>query len=213
MSSARMEILARVRTAVPAGAPREPIPRAYRRVGARTPAEVFELFCERVSDYRARVQTVACDGLLGAIAEACGQHNARRIAVPPGLPGAWRPGGLELVEDRGLTPQELDRCDAVLTGCTLAIAETGTIILSAGETDGRRALSLIPDVHVCVVNSPQIVELVPEALERLADLVVTQRRPLTLVSGPSATSDIELSRVEGVHGPRKLIVLVVKESP
>jgi L-lactate dehydrogenase complex protein LldG len=131
----------------------------------------------------------------------------RRVAVPPGL--TWRPDGVELVTDDDLSPDELDALEGVLTGCTIAIAETGTIVLAGGATDGRRALTLVPDLHVCVVEEAQIVELVPEAMDVLGELVRSERRPLTFVSGPSATSDIELSRVEGVHGPRTLIVMVV----
>jgi L-lactate dehydrogenase complex protein LldG len=130
--------------------------------------------------------------------------------VPAGLPDAWRPPELELVDDRGQSPLELDRLDGVITGCTVAIAETGTIVLSGGAREGRRAITLVPDIHICVVEEAQIVELVPQAFAALADLGL-ETRPLTFVSGPSATSDIELSRVEGVHGPRNLIVLVVKE--
>jgi L-lactate dehydrogenase complex protein LldG len=129
-----------------------------------------------------------------------------RIGVPPGIPIAWRPTGA--VEDYGLTAHELDGLDGVLTGCTVAIAETGTLVLAAGPTEGRRALTLVPDLHICVVYTGQIVETVPEAFALLRGL---ERRPLTFVSGPSATSDIELKRVEGVHGPRTLVVLIVDE--
>jgi L-lactate dehydrogenase complex protein LldG len=112
------------------------------------------------------------------------------------------------IEDTGLTAAELDQVDGALTGCTAAVAETGTIILTAQRHEGRRALTLVPDLHICVVRESQIVELLPEALEALRG---SEQRPITFVSGPSATSDIELSRVEGVHGPRTLVVLVVKE--
>jgi L-lactate dehydrogenase complex protein LldG len=125
--------------------------------------------------------------------------------VPGGVPAGWLPGGIERVRDDELTARELDAVDGVVTGCTLAIAETGTIVLTSGEAEGRRALTLVPDLHVCVVRTRDIVELVPEALERLAGV----RRPVTFVSGPSATSDIELDRVEGVHGPRRLVIVVV----
>jgi L-lactate dehydrogenase complex protein LldG len=117
---------------------------------------------------------------------------------------------LELVEDARLAPAELDGLDGVLTGCTSAIAETGTLVLTAGPAEGRRALTLVPDLHVCVVHESQVVELVPEAIAALGD---RRARPLTFISGPSATSDIELSRVEGVHGPRSLCVIVTSEEP
>jgi L-lactate dehydrogenase complex protein LldG len=197
MSAARDEILARIGAVVPAAA--APIPRGYRRAG--TADDVVELFCARAGEYRADVRRV------DDVAEAVAGLGARRLGVPTGVPRAWRPAGVELVEDDGLTPRELDALDGVLTGATVAIAETGTIVLAAGVVEGRRALTLVPDLHVCVVERAQIVELVPEAFDRLRDLGVA-RRPLTFVSGPSATSDIELSRVEGVHGPRTLVVLV-----
>ena len=113
--------------------------------------------------------------------------------------------------DEQLELAQLDRVDGVLTGCTLAIAETGTIALSAAAVEGRRAITLVPDLHVCVIEERQVVETVPEAIAALGELATTERRPITLISGPSATSDIELDRVEGVHGPRRLIVLVVSE--
>ena len=126
--------------------------------------------------------------------------------MPPGLPAAWRPAGA--VEDDGLTLEKLDELDGVVTGCTVAIAETGTLVLAAGPAEGRRALTLVPDLHVCVVRAEQVVETVAEAFDGLRG---SERRPLTFVSGPSATSDIELERVEGVHGPRSLVVLIVEE--
>jgi L-lactate dehydrogenase complex protein LldG len=136
----------------------------------------------------------------------CRERGVRRLGVPPGLPPRWRPAGVVLVEDDGLAPQELDALDGVVTGCTLAIAETGTIGLTGGPADGRRALTLVPDLHVCVVEEGRILELVVEGIRALA---AAGTGPITLVSGPSATSDIELERVEGVHGPRRLVVLVV----
>jgi L-lactate dehydrogenase complex protein LldG len=193
---ARDEILARVR-AVDRKAP-PAIERRYRRAGLLSRAARVQLFAERVAEYRAEVRVVT--DVAAAVSSVC----SGRIGVPPGLPAAWRPADVDIVEDAGLSPRELDALDGVLTGCTVAIAETGTIVLSGGETEGRRALTLVPDLHVCVVRADQIVELVPEALA-----AVDPRRPLTLVSGPSATSDIELSRVEGVHGPRTLVVLIV----
>ena len=135
--------------------------------------------------------------------------GARRLVVPSDLPPAWRPDGLELRADEGLSHGELDSADGALTGCALAIAETGTIVLDAGPGQGRRALTLIPDFHVCVVEAQRIVASVPEAVAALHE-AAREGRPITLVSGPSATSDIELRRVHGVHGPRTLTVLIAE---
>ncbi|HEY2372904.1 MAG TPA: LUD domain-containing protein [Gaiellaceae bacterium] len=200
LTTARDEILARIR-AVDRSAP-EPIERRYRRSGSLARAALVELFAARVADYRADVRLVPSGAVAGAVESVC----RGRVSVPPGLPDAWRPSTVDVVEDRGLSAHKLDALDGVITGCTAAIAETGTIILSGGESEGRRALSLVPDLHICVVRSDQIVELVPEALA-----VLDPGRPLTFISGPSATSDIELSRIEGVHGPRTLVVLIVNE--
>lgn len=201
MSDARAEILGRITQAI-ADAESAPVPRAYRRTGSLTPEERTQLFVERVADYRAEVRRVA--HIEEAVAEICAARAVRTLAIPPAL--AWRPAEVELVEDHGLSAQELDQVDGALTGCSAAIAESGTIVLTGGPQEGRRALTLVPDLHVCVVRESQICELLPEALDR-----IDPRRPITFVSGPSATSDIELSRVEGVHGPRTLIVLVASE--
>jgi len=209
MSAARDEMLTRVRTAI-AGADAAPPERRYRRNEQMDGEALVALFCARVSDYRADVRRIATDEIADAATAICRERTAARLAVPPGLPANWRPDTIALVEDHGLTPRYLDRLDGTLTGCTAAIAETGTIILTSGPHEGRRALTLVPDLHICVVLERQIVLLLPEALDQLArqDLVA---RPITFVSGPSATSDIELDRVEGVHGPRTLHVLVAKE--
>jgi L-lactate dehydrogenase complex protein LldG len=202
MTGARDEILGRIGAARASA----PTPRTYRRAGTLSAAERVELFCERAGEYRAEVRRVT--DVAAAVADICRTHDVSRLLVPAGVPGSWRPHGPELVDDTELTPAELDAVDGVLTGCTAAIAETGTIALSSGPREGRRALTLVPDLHVCVVEEAQIVELVPEAFSLLRERVTAERRPLTLVSGPSATSDIELDRVEGVHGPRRLAILV-----
>ena len=210
MSGSRELILSRVRDAL-AGAPPPPAPpppRAYRSRGTLEPPERSALLCERISDYRAEVVRVGADDLAAAIAAAFAQRGAAHVCAPAGIPAQWRSGGLEFVDDSELSNAALDALDGVLTGCTLAIAETGTIVLSCGPTEGRRALTLVPDLHVCVVDERQIVETVPEAMAALDELAGVERRPITFISGPSATSDIELSRVEGVHGPRQLVVLV-----
>jgi L-lactate dehydrogenase complex protein LldG len=225
--ASRELILARVRHALgggaaagPAGAaaadgaaPSTAFRRTYRVHGTLEPQARIELLCERIGDYRAEVRRVGAGELTGAIAQALAGQGAARVCVPPGIPSAWRPTGVELVEDAPLTFDELDAVDGVLTGCTVAVAETGTIVLSGGPTEGRRAITLVPDLHVCVVGENQVVETVPEAMAQLGELVRAERRPLTFISGPSATSDIELNRVEGVHGPRRLIVLVVPKEP
>ena len=208
MSSSRELTLDRVRRALAGTAVVLPMSRAYRQRGDRDRSDTIDLLCERIGDYRAEVRRVGRGELHTAIGDAFAARNAVRVCVPRGIPQEWSPEGLEFVDDAGLTFVELDGLDGVLTGCTLAIAETGTIVLTAGPTEGRRALTLIPDLHVCVVAEEQVVELVPEAIAMLADLVRLDRRPITFISGPSATSDIELSRVEGVHGPRNLVVLV-----
>ncbi|KWW97945.1 lactate utilization protein C [Carbonactinospora thermoautotrophica] len=201
--NARDEILRRIRTAVgSSGGPEEPVPREY----ARSRPLADGLFAERVADYRAVVHRAA-PGELGALVAAClERRGARRVCVPADLPREWlaEASGVEFVPDSPPLPTvELDAVDGVVTGCAVAIAETGTIVLDGGAGQGRRALTLVPDYHLCVVRADQIAGTVPEALARL-----DPRRPLTFVSGPSATSDIELNRVEGVHGPRNLEVVI-----
>jgi L-lactate dehydrogenase complex protein LldG len=207
VSGARAEILERIAAAGSWSAPAAE--RAYRIDGVLGDAARVELFCERVADYRAEVRRVAAPAVAAETARVCAEASARRLVVPPGLRADWHPPGVEAIPDAGFGAHELDEFAGVLTGCTVAIAETGTIILTSGDDEGRRAITLVPDLHICIVEERCIVELVPEAMRVLAPLVRDQRRPLTLVSGPSATSDIELSRVEGVHGPRSLVVLVV----
>ena len=212
-ADARSEILGRIRAAltdVPASerAGDVPVTRDYRRTDDRPRDELVTLFGERVSDYRAVVQRVATAALGDAITQACTDQALRAVAVPIGLPDAWLPAGVRLVRDEGLSAAELDRVDGALTGCAAAIAETGTIVLDGGPLSGRRALTLVPDHHICVVRIEQIVGQIAEAFAAVATAVTEQHAPVTLVSGPSATSDIELERVEGVHGPRQLTVLI-----
>ncbi|MFJ7949171.1 lactate utilization protein C [Streptomyces sp. NPDC096354] len=212
--SSRDRILARVRGALsdvssPAETPE--IARDY--LTSHTPddpAAILNLLHENLADYRAVVHRTTEDGLPALVGRLFAEHGVRSVAVPPGLPPSWlastdseqRP---DHAVGGSLTSYELAGIDAVVTGCALAVAETGTIILDAGPGQGRRALSLVPDLHICVVRaSDQIVASVPQALPRL-----DPTRPLTWISGPSATSDIELDRVEGVHGPRTLEVILV----
>jgi L-lactate dehydrogenase complex protein LldG len=212
MTAAREDVLGRIRGALGAGAVAPEVPREYRRAGTTGETgspEVVDRFCERVAEYRATVTRVAPGELSETVARLCRERGAGQIAVPPGRPDV-APGVEVVVDDPPLSPQALDRLDGVLTGCALAIAETGTIVLDGGERSGRRALTLVPDWHVCIVEAGSIVAGVPDAIAALAD-AACEGRPITLVSGPSATSDIELDRVEGVHGPRTLDVLVLDQ--
>jgi L-lactate dehydrogenase complex protein LldG len=197
--SARDEVLGRVRAALGGGAEVPDVPRDYH--GPGTAAMDVDRFCERVADYKATVHRTTLDDLAARIKAVLAEHGAERVA-----------GTIEGFEDAALGARELDALDGVVTGCALGIAETGTIVLDGAEASGRRALSLVPDLHVCVVHEEQIVASVPDAVDRLAE-AARAGRPITLVSGPSATSDIELDRVEGVHGPRRLEVLVVAPAP
>jgi L-lactate dehydrogenase complex protein LldG len=205
---ARAAILGRIREALVDRPATREVPRDYRRASDEPRPAVVALFSERVGEYRASVRRATASELRQTLADLCAEVGAKRLAAPTDLPDAYRPAGVELVPDTGLSPHDLDGLDGALTGCALAIAETGTIVLDGGAAQGRRALTLVPDYHLCVVAADAIVALVPEAVERLAP-AVAEGRPLTFIAGPSATSDIELDRVEGVHGPRTLHVVVV----
>jgi L-lactate dehydrogenase complex protein LldG len=222
--AARDEVLARIRTALASPAPAssapgspapegeapagDPVPRAYRISGDLGTAQLLDLLAERLHDYGCTVRRTAPGQLMTAVGEALGQRGARRIVVPAGLDLTGLPAGTVIVADDGLSPAALDAVDGVITGAAVAIAETGTIVLDGSPGQGRRAVSLVPDYHLCIVRAEQVVALVPEALARL-----DPGRPLTWISGPSATSDIELDRVQGVHGPRTLEVILVAPGP
>jgi L-lactate dehydrogenase complex protein LldG len=206
--NAREAVLGRVRAALDGGQPAPEPPRGYRRFDEADRAEIVERFATRVGEYRASVHRADSGDAGKVLAGVCRELGARRLGVPPGLPEGWLPHGVETVPDSGLDAHELDQFDGALTGCALAIAETGTVVLDGGPGQGRRALTLVPDLHLCVVEEKRIVGIVPEAVAALEE-AVRQGCPLTFVSGPSATSDIELSRVEGVHGPRTLVVVLL----
>jgi L-lactate dehydrogenase complex protein LldG len=215
MSAAREEILRRIRGAlgdVPAAETADDVvvTRDYRSVDERPREELIALLCERIGDYNAEVRRVAATEVAEAVRAACADAGIARLAVAPGVPAEWRPGGIEIVEDHGLDAAELDELNAAFTGCAGAIAETGTLVLDGQALSGRRLLTLVPDHHVCVVTADQVVGQVPEAIAAVRPAVVEANVPVTLVSGASATSDIELSRVEGVHGPRHLLVLIAE---
>ncbi|GGT38967.1 hypothetical protein GCM10010243_14630 [Streptomyces matensis] len=186
-----------------------PVERDYlREHGERTAEETVDLLAENLADYRAVVHRTDAGSLPGVVAELLAAHGASTMLVPPGLDESWLAAAevTRVPDEASSTPYELDRVDSVVTACAVAVAETGTIVLDGSPDQGRRRISLIPDHHICVVRVPgQVVASVPQALERL-----DPARPSTWISGPSATSDIELDRVEGVHGPRTLEVVLVR---
>jgi L-lactate dehydrogenase complex protein LldG len=218
MTMAREEVLALVSEAlrgVPVTETPEDVPLVSqdRAPDDGGPEQRARRFAQRVAGGDpARVRRVAAADLPAAVAEALEARGARRIIVPPDLPSSWRPAGAELLVDGELADDLLDAADGVLTGCALGIAETGTVVLDGGARQGRRAITLLPDYHLCVVEAWQIVGTVPEAIAALG-AAARERRPITFVSGPTASSDVELRRVGGVRGPRSLEVLVVEEPP
>lgn len=218
--SAKDEILARVRAAL--AVPRRDavteagdVPRDYQRADDKqevrtAPEKVREVLVQRLEDYTAVVHRTTAAAASAVIAAALGE--SRRVVVPSGLPAPWLEAveGAVVVDDGTATPHELDAIDAVLTGCHTAIALTGTLVLRGDERGGRRAITLVPDHHVVVVDSEEVVLGVPKAIQRMAE---DPTAAWTMISGPSATSDIELDRVEGVHGPRRLEVVLIEPEP
>jgi L-lactate dehydrogenase complex protein LldG len=205
--TARDVVLTRIRTALAGQPPSGEVPRTYRLVSNRLPGSeaTIALFVDRLTDYKAAVHRTDAGALVQTLSTVL--ESDASVVLPPGAPLEWRAACHDVHVDNDPAPlsaARLDRIPAVLTGCRVAIAETGTIVLDAGPDQGRRVLTLVPDHHVVVVHAEQIVMSVPESLTRLEP-----SRPLTFISGPSATSDIEFKRVEGVHGPRVLDVIVV----
>ncbi|MEX0769110.1 MAG: lactate utilization protein C [Balneolaceae bacterium] len=220
MSSSKEIILKRIRQALEDVPENETIhgqedsaERTYHQTDSLGPDERLRQFANRVGEYKANVRIIRENDLPKAIAEACKNQHVDRLVVPEGLPEDWLPEGVEKLYDKkgSLSHRHLDESDGVITTCSLAVAQTGTIALDGGPGQGRRVLTLLPDYHLCVVRAEQIVGIIPEAFAGLEEKVKTTGAPVTFISGPSATSDIELSRVEGVHGPRRLDVLVVRE--
>jgi L-lactate dehydrogenase complex protein LldG len=197
---ARADILAKIRYALTDHPEQREVPRDYET--SRDVGDLVDLAEERIADYKASVYRST--DVVATIAEVLTARGRRRMIAPADLPEDWRIPGVEWIPDNsGLDVDTMAASDGVLTGCAAAIAETGTIILDAGVAQGRRALTLLPDYHLCVIRAEQIVGTVPEAIAR-----VRPDRPITFISGPSATSDIEFNRVEGVHGPRTLDVII-----
>ncbi len=205
--SGRDEIIARIRAARgPAPAPHVP---AYRQRWDAERSCIVSRFAERLADYHVTVLRVRSDvEVREAAAAQLGRRGIASLVIPADLPMSWRPLAPAPVEDSGLSHAELDAAQGAMTGCLLGIAETGTVVLDAGLGQGRRALTLLPDYHLCVVRESAVVGIMPEAVALLQPHVA-RGAPITFCSGPSATADIELDRVEGVHGPRTLDVILV----
>ncbi|MGV8873016.1 MAG: LutC/YkgG family protein [Rhodococcus sp. (in: high G+C Gram-positive bacteria)] len=199
--SAKSDILDRIAEATREAPAAPPVPRHYEHAPATGPGNVAR-FAETVDDYRAQVFRITEHDLAAKIADLL-PANAT-VVVPSDLPESWT-AGVTTIRDHGMSVEQLDSVDAVVTGCRVGIAATGTIVLDAGVGQGRRVLTLVPDHHICVVRADQVVDTVPQAFASLDATL-----PLTFISGPSATSDIELNRVEGVHGPRTLDVIIVE---
>lgn len=214
--SSRDRVLERIRKAnLKAAAPQQPIPRGYDCSSSQTADKTLALFEERLHDYDARVFPVLREEIAARAAEILSAGHRRRIATPAGLPAAWQAAGVEWVVDRienddadgpGLSFDVLNAVDGVMTAATAGVAVSGSIVLQHGPAEGRRVLTLLPDYHLCVVEAAQVVETLPEAFARL-----DPTRPVTFFSGPSATADIEMTRIKGVHGPRSLDVLLVRD--
>ena len=212
--SAREEVLARVRRAHAVAPPEEltyaDLARDYRTTSDLGPEALVDRLVDRLLDYKALVRHCTAGEVGRTVAAVLAERGARSVVVPAGFEPAWLAGvDLEVLVDEGqLTVAELDAVDGVVTGCAVAVAETGTLVLDGGPGQGRRVVTLIPDYHLCVVRADQVVADVPQ-LVAAVDLT----RPVTMISGPSATSDIELNRVEGVHGPRTLEVIILSSAP
>lgn len=216
MSNSKNDILNKIRKGL-ADVPKFEKPeyvtvnRSYRIHGELSRSEVVNMFIERVCEYKATVDCVGEKQIKKVIATNCRTENILNLVIPVGFPEKLIPDSITPIYDSLETPlshHELDQADGVITTCAFAVAQTGSIILDANQGQGRRVLTLLPDYHICIVRQEQIVEIVPEGFSRVESSVQKENRPITIISGPSATSDIELSRVEGVHGPRRLHVII-----
>jgi L-lactate dehydrogenase complex protein LldG len=207
-TSAREAILARIRAALPADRAPEPesITRTYKRAGNLPREACLDLLLDRLTDYESEILHVADEsGLPAAIAQALQNAGETRLLADAAFPAAWLPAGVDVVIDRNLSIEAMNGIPAVVTTCEAAAASTGTILLVHHGAQGRRAITLLPDHHICLLHRSQVHELVPEALAAIAE---HRGEPITTISGPSATSDIEMTRIRGVHGPRNLTVIL-----
>lgn len=213
-SAARTEILRRIRAAnggasdaARASEQWSAIERSYRRAATRSHEEILELLEDRLRDYDANVVQASEADVPAAVARMLTERGRRKLLIPAGLNTAWLPEGFEYTVDAGASAAELDHFEGVITGSTVAIALTGSVILQNVAGEGRRAVSLVPDYHLCIVRVKDVVETVPEALDRIQDSATL---PTTFFAGPSATADIEMTRIKGVHGPRFLDIILIR---
>ena len=213
MSSSRDEVLLRIRRSLKAhnaGTPEyEAIRRDYRQTSTLAKEAVLDLFIDRLHDYGATVRRCTPEDVSTGILEAAAAHGATEFLLAADISSRWVPEALTTVRDEELPYEAMDCIGNVLSGSALAIAETGTIVLRHAPQSGRRALSLIPDLHICVVREDRVIASVVEGIRLMASLLPA---PLTTISGPSATSDIEMTRIKGVHGPRRLEVILLEGS-
>ncbi len=209
-SAAKDEVLARIRHSISPPGNRQTeyslLRRQYRQNGSLSQEQVLETFADRLRDYGCGVYRCSEANLPETIGHVLTERGKRSLMIPSGLSRQWLPAGFEFICDPEITNQELDRAEGVATGCAAAIAATGTIVLAHSPSAGSRALTLIPDYHICIVFERQVVETVPEGIKQMATF---SSQPLTTVAGPSATADIEMTRVKGVHGPRTLDVILL----
>jgi L-lactate dehydrogenase complex protein LldG len=212
LNSAREDILGRIRSRRGNGYGERVldytnVPREYKQSGTTDYEQTLGLFEDRLQDYGCSVFRCALDEIAQCAGSILTERGKRQLVIPVGLPEEWLPPGFEFVREVGLTNHRIDCADGVMTACAAAIAMTGTIILGHSGAEGSRALTLIPDYHLCVVFDWQVVELVPEGIARMN---VLRSGRLTTISGPSATSDIEMTRIKGVHGPRTMDIILVQ---
>ena len=213
MREAREDILARIRSSIgpdrpsDASAERAALPRSYRRSGSLDPEERIDLLIDRLRDYDSNVVETSPSCVPQTVAAILSQHNEHKVIVADGLSPGFLPSDFRFFPERDADLQDLNDCDGIVTLCTVAIASTGSIVLTHGPGEGARRLTLVPDRHLCILRADQVVETVPEGFDRLAPFAT---HPLTFISGPSATADIEMTRIRGVHGPRFLDVVLVR---
>ena len=211
-AGSREQVLERIRRATgnvarDAAASYAGLQRTYVRAGALGVEEKLALMVERLREYDAEVVETSPDAVPQAIAEQIAASGRRIFVVPRGLPAAWLTPGFDWKIDRGLTTGEIEKADGVVTASFCGIADSGTIVLHHGESEGRRVISLLPDWHLCVLRASDVVETLPEYFARCSETPALA----TYISGPSATADIEMTRIKGVHGPRFLHVVMVRD--